>query len=78
MICRDFLQNTTISAKLAYFLLDTDFNLNCCQPQALAFESLKYAEQFQKGFGGTIFQFDEAIEELVNRMNGHKGCGCHK
>jgi DeoR family transcriptional regulator, copper-sensing transcriptional repressor len=78
IICRDFLQNTTISAKLAYFLLDADFNLNCCQPQVLTFDSLKYAEQFQKGFGGTIFRFEQAVEEISKRMSGDCGCGCNK
>ena len=78
IICRDFLQNTTISAKLAYFLFDADFNLNCCQPQVLTFESLIYAERFQKGFGGTIFRFDEAAKEVSNRMSGDIFCGCHK
>ncbi|MCM2532500.1 DeoR family transcriptional regulator [Neobacillus pocheonensis] len=78
IICRDFLQNTTISAKLAYFLMDSDFNLNCCQPQVLTFDTLKYAEQFQKGFGGVIFQFNEAVEEILKRMSGDRGCGCHK
>jgi len=77
IICRDFLQQTTISAKLAYFLMDADFQLNCCQPQVLPFESLKYAEQFQKGFGGTIFRFEQAVEEISKRMNGESGCGCH-
>ena len=78
IICRDFLQNTTTSAKLAYFLLDADFNLNCCQPQVLTFDSLRYAEQFQKGFGGTILRFDQAVEEVTKRMNGDNRCGCHK
>ena len=78
IICRDFLQNTTISAKLAYFILDTDFNLNCCQPQVLTFDSLKYAEQFQKGFGGTVLRFEQAVEEISKRMNGDIGCGCNK
>jgi DNA-binding transcriptional ArsR family regulator len=78
IICRDFLQNTTISAKLAYFLMDCDFNLNCCQPQVLTFESLKYAEQFQKGFGGNVYIFNEAINEIGKRMNGGSNCGCHR
>ncbi|KYD07914.1 MULTISPECIES: HTH domain-containing protein [Heyndrickxia] len=78
IICRDFLQNTTISGKLAYFLMDADFHLNCCQPQVLTFDSLKYAEQFQKGFGGVIFQFEQAIEEIVKRMNGNRSCECHQ
>lgn len=77
IICRDFLLNTTISARLAYFLLDADFQLHCCEPQVLTFESLNYAEKFQKGFGGTIYRFDEAVEEIHQRMNGKTGCGCH-
>lgn len=76
IICRDFLQNTTISAKVAYFLLDADFNLNCCQPQVLTFDSLKYAQQFQKGFGGTILRLDQAVEEITKRMSGENGCVC--
>ncbi|MED4227215.1 DeoR family transcriptional regulator [Neobacillus cucumis] len=78
IICRDFLQHTTISAKLAYYLFDADFNLNCCKPQVLTFDSLKYAEQFQKGFGGTILRFDQALDEVTRRMTGDLGCGCHK
>lgn len=78
IICRDFLQDTTISAKMAYFLLDADFNLNCCQPQVLAFDSLKHADQFQKGFGGIVLRFEEAISEIQKRMNGQGGCGCSK
>ncbi|MEH7378510.1 DeoR family transcriptional regulator, partial [Neobacillus drentensis] len=78
IICRDFLQDTTISAKMAYFLLDADFNLNCCQPQVLAFDSLKHADQFQKGFGGIVLRFEEAIIEIQKRMNGQSGCGCNK
>jgi DeoR family transcriptional regulator, copper-sensing transcriptional repressor len=78
IICRDFLQNTTISAKMAYFLFDSDFNLNCCQPQVLTFDSLKYTEQFQRGFGGTILRFEEAVEEVSKRMIGDRGCGCRK
>lgn len=78
IICRDFLQNSTISAKMAYYLMDTDFNLNCCQPQVLTFESLKHAEQFQKGFGGVVMRFEEAIDEIQKRMNGAMGCLCKK
>ncbi|MEH7110182.1 DeoR family transcriptional regulator [Bacillus sp. JJ1764] len=78
IICRDFLSDTTISAKMAFYVIDSDFNLNCCQPQVLAFGSLKHAEQFQRGFGGALLPFDKAIKEIKQRMNGQKGCGCHK
>ncbi|MDQ6596709.1 DeoR/GlpR transcriptional regulator [Bacillus salipaludis] len=78
IICRDFLSHSTVSARMAYYLMDADFNLSCCQPQVLTFESLKHAEQFQKGFGGNIRRFQEAVEEIQKRMNGEHDCTCHK
>ncbi|NHM33644.1 DeoR family transcriptional regulator [Neobacillus terrae] len=77
IICRDFLNDMTISAKLAHYLLDTDLNLNCCEPQVLTFSSRKQAEQFKKGFGGTVLGFEEAIEEIELRMAGKRSCDCH-
>jgi DeoR family transcriptional regulator, copper-sensing transcriptional repressor len=74
ILCNDFLQDTTISAKMATFLLNPDINLNCCHPQVIAFGSLKQAQRFQKGFGGTIFSFNEAIDAIKNEMN--HGCNC--
>ncbi|MGV3467412.1 MAG: DeoR family transcriptional regulator [Heyndrickxia sp.] len=68
IICKDFLSGITISAKIAYYLIGADFHMNCCQPQAIVFESFKQIEQFQKGFGGMIFTFEEAISELKQRM----------
>lgn len=41
IICHDFLKDTSISAKMTNFLLNADINLNCCQPQVIAFESIK-------------------------------------
>lgn len=70
IICQDFLKDTTISAKTATFFLNANIHLNCCEPQVIAFESLKQAKQFQKGFGGTIFGFEEAIEAITLEMNG--------
>jgi DeoR family transcriptional regulator, copper-sensing transcriptional repressor len=74
MICRDFLHATTISAKTAVFLLNADIHLNCCQPQVMAFESIKQAKQFQMGFGGNIFHFEEAIQAITMEMHGNGGC----
>lgn len=75
IICHDFLKDTTISAKTATFLLNADINLNCCQPQVIAFESIKQAKQFQMGFGGEIHNFEDAIQAITIEMHG-KGC-CH-
>ncbi|MBM7110621.1 DeoR family transcriptional regulator [Brevibacillus laterosporus] len=76
IICRDFLTDTTISAQMACFLLHTDINLHCCQPQALPFESVHQAQQFQKGFGGAIYDFEGAIVAIQTEMTG-SAC-CHK
>lgn len=75
IICYDFLKETTISAKMATFLLNADLNLNYCQPQVLTFDSIKQAKQFQLGFGGSIYHFEEAIKVINEEMNG-KTC-CH-
>lgn len=76
IICKDFLKGTTISAKNAYYLIGADFLLNCCQPQAIVFESLKQIQQFQIGFGGEIYQFEAAIAEIKRRMNGENQNHC--
>ncbi|SDH51949.1 DeoR family transcriptional regulator [Alteribacillus bidgolensis] len=75
IICYDFLKDTTISAKMATFLLNADVHLNYCQPQVITFDSLKQAKQFQLGFGGNIYNFEEAIKVIMEEMNG-KTC-CH-
>jgi len=76
IICKDFLNGTTISAQIAYYLIGADFHMNCCKPQAIVFESYKQIEQFQRGFGGTIFTFEEAISELKNRMKNPHSDHC--
>lgn len=76
ILCKDFLYDTTLSAKLATFIIGADLNLNCCHPQVIAFQSYYQAEQFQKGFGGDIYQFHDAIETIKQKMNG--GCPCSR
>jgi DeoR family transcriptional regulator, copper-sensing transcriptional repressor len=78
IICHDFLKDTTISGKLANFLLDANIQLNCCQPQVIAFESLQQAKQFQMGFGGEIYNFEDAIKALNEKMNGQTCCPSEK
>ncbi|UOQ92054.1 DeoR family transcriptional regulator [Halobacillus shinanisalinarum] len=74
IISRDFLKDTTISAKAATFLLNTDIQLNCCQPQVIVFDSMKQAKQFQTGFGGNIYNFAEAIKAIKEEMDGKIDC----
>ena len=74
ILCRDFLTDMTISGKSATYLIDADLNLNCCQPQVIAFESKKQARQFQTGFGGHLHSFEETISNVSHEMQGTDCC----
>ncbi|MGB7998658.1 MAG: DeoR family transcriptional regulator [Anaerobacillus sp.] len=74
IICTDFLQDTTISAKMATFLMNAEINLNCCEPQVISFGSQKQAKQFQSGFGGVLYDFNGAVTEIKKQMT--HGCQC--
>lgn len=76
IICKDFLKDTTISAKVATYLINANLNLNCCQPQVMTFDSATHAKQFQAGFGGELYSFEKAINVIVQKMEG-SSC-CHK
>lgn len=75
-ICYDFLRQTTISAKTAWYVMDTTINMGCCQPQVLAFEWEKHANNFIKGFGGKVYSFNTATEEVIQKMNDDEH-DCH-
>ncbi|WP_280517077.1 DeoR family transcriptional regulator [Lederbergia sp. NSJ-179] len=70
MICRDFLKDTTISAKMATFMMGTSLNLHCCEPQVIVFESMDEAKQFQKGFEGELYHFGNVIQAIQQKMSG--------
>nr|WP_304214917.1 DeoR family transcriptional regulator [Fredinandcohnia onubensis] len=73
-ICHDFFMNTTISAPLTWFVMDTTLNVACCQPQVLTFEYREHAEKFVKGFGGEIQGLQGAMEVIYQKMQGPSGC----
>ncbi|OAH59698.1 MULTISPECIES: DeoR family transcriptional regulator [Bacillaceae] len=74
IICYDFLKDTMISAKIATYVINSDIHLNSCQPQVITFESVKKAKQFQSGFGGSIHNFEEAIQVMLEEKNGDRCC----
>jgi DNA-binding Lrp family transcriptional regulator len=77
-ICYDFLRQTTISGRLAWYVMDTSLHLGCCQPQVLTFEYKEHAEKFVKGFGGTVHAFREAMEFVHQMMKSeHQHCRHH-
>ncbi|WP_209121207.1 DeoR family transcriptional regulator [Alkalihalobacillus sp. BA299] len=76
-ICHDFFMNTTISAPLTWYVMDTTLNIACCQPQVLTFENREHAEKFVNGFGGEIYGLQDAKEVVYQKMQGPTGC-CSK
>ncbi|GGH86115.1 DeoR/GlpR family transcriptional regulator of sugar metabolism [Pullulanibacillus pueri] len=77
-ICYDFLRHTTISAPLAFFVMETSLDTGCCNPQVLPFEYQDHAEKFIKGFGGQVYRFDEVGEALQRKMQAQEQHHCHE
>lgn len=75
-VCHDFFRQTTISAPLAWYILDTTVDIGCCQPQVLTFEWKEHADKFVTGFGGKVYPFDEAVEVVFRKMNS-RDRSCH-
>lgn len=74
-ICHDFFKQTTISAPLAWYVMDTSIHMGCCQPQVLSFQQKEHAEKFIKGFGGHVYSFQTAMEVVFEKMNEtHHDC----
>lgn len=73
-ICRDFFMDTTISASLAWYVMDTTLNIACCQPQVLTFEQKEHADKFVKGFAGKVYSFHEVIGVIFQKMSGNDSC----
>ncbi|MFJ7977552.1 DeoR family transcriptional regulator [Peribacillus sp. NPDC096379] len=74
ILCDDFFTNTTISARNAYFVLETTLDLGCCQPQFLPFNQSEHAKRFARGFGGNVVTFTEAMEKEAKQREKSKGC----
>lgn len=73
-LCHDFFMNTTISASLTWYVMDTSLHVSCCQPQVLTFDQREHAEKFIKGFGGNIYAFAHAMETVYEKMQGSQPC----
>ncbi len=75
-ICRDFLTDTTINARAAFYVVDTSFDMRCCKPQVVPFERQSTAEGFARGFGGTVVSFAEAEQVVSGRRHHANGNSC--
>jgi DeoR/GlpR family transcriptional regulator of sugar metabolism len=67
----DYLHGHIISANQAIYILGSDLAV-CCVPSVLSFGSRQDANKFQKGFGGTLANMDEAIQYLHGMMHAHQ------
>ncbi|MBM7097454.1 MULTISPECIES: DeoR family transcriptional regulator [Alteribacter] len=77
LLCKDFLDDSTMSASMTHFLIGSDQVMNCCYPQTLPFASREQAVRFQKGFGGQLCTLKEALSELNKQMNVSGCCKDH-
>jgi hypothetical protein len=59
---RDLISGEWVDAKKAVYLFNSKA-VPACAPSWIAFEKKKEAEQFKKGFGGTIYSYDAAIKK---------------
>ncbi|WP_045519551.1 DeoR family transcriptional regulator [Neobacillus niacini] len=73
----DFFTHTTISARNAWFVIDSTIDLSCCQPQAIPFNQREHAEGFVRGFGGKLFSFSEAMDKMTGQISQTKACCQH-
>ncbi|MCL6577202.1 DeoR family transcriptional regulator [Kyrpidia sp.] len=78
LLGRDFLLGHTVGAAAGWYVMGADMPTLCCEPQVLLFGERQDAERFVRGFGGEIFDFDEATREIQLRMNRPNTACCHQ
>ena len=66
---RDFIGGEWVNAKDAVYLFNSKA-VPACSPSWIAFAKKKEAEMFKKGFGGTIYSYDEAIKKRATMPEG--------
>ncbi|MGB3209594.1 MAG: DeoR family transcriptional regulator [Desulforhopalus sp.] len=71
----DFLSGRLHSAQHSYFVME-GVVAHCCKPSILTFDDEEMALRFQKGFGGKIGRFNDAMEFLKKDMSLHNAEGC--
>ena len=63
-LARDFLYGRMINVFQAQFLIHSDVQL-CCIPSTICFATAVDAQKFQRGFGGDIMNYTQAIAHLT-------------
>ncbi len=67
-LASDFLYGRMVNARQAAFLFGSSVDL-CCTPSVLCFASEADAQHFQAGFGGQVFNLEQAVAELNRVMS---------
>jgi DeoR family transcriptional regulator, copper-sensing transcriptional repressor len=67
-LASDFLYGRMVNARQATFLFGSSVDL-CCAPSVLCFATEADAQHFQTGFGGQVFNLDQAIAEINQVMS---------
>lgn len=66
---RDFISGEWMDPSKMFFVFNSTA-VPACAPSWIAFGKKAEAEKFQKGFGGKVFSFDEAIKERPKHPKG--------
>ena len=59
----DFMRGEWVDAKEAWYVMGSDFG-SCCPPYWVSFANKDEAEKFSKGFGGDVFNYEEALNQV--------------
>jgi nitrous oxide reductase accessory protein NosL len=66
-LASDFLYGRMVNARQAAFLFGSSVDL-CCAPSVLCFSNDADAQRFQAGFGGQVYNLEQAIVQLNQVM----------
>lgn len=69
-LLRDFLYGKIINVRQAYFVVESSVSL-CCEPTVIAFASKADGTAFQRGFGGQLLDFENALHSLTTAHRCH-------
>ncbi len=64
---KDFITCNLVGGASAYYVLGSAA-APCCSPSALAFSRKEDAYMFKTGFGGEVFEFDQAVKVIWDLM----------
>ncbi|MFN2196365.1 MAG: DeoR family transcriptional regulator [Anaerolineales bacterium] len=70
ILTTDFLYGTIVSISQTTFLMHSNITV-CCSPTILTFDKPEDAIRFQRGFGGTLADFETARQFIQDSMQQH-------